>query len=360
MGAELKNTVALAYDNKAAISPHIGDLETPEAVDGMKQVADCFPEFISRKPEAIAVDLHPDMHSTVYGKELAVKYNIPVIEVQHHYAHALSCMAENGIESALALVFDGTGLGTDGKIWGAELLLATPDGFERIASFEAVPLPGGDAATINPTRQLAARLYKAGVEFSSLENATEKEIEIWKLQCEKKLNAPESHAAGRVFDAFSAMLGLVPEKISYEGQAAIRLEAEAWKHKGKKVRKKYIAKFKTKKKNKFLTIDWSPAFAQFYGRDISSDKAEIAMGFHMAMAEAAKKMLEYGMSRTNEKNLAVSGGVFMNRILNELLFMKAEELGLKIHIQQKVPPNDGGISLGQAIAVGRADLKTQA
>jgi hydrogenase maturation protein HypF len=154
------------------------------------------------------------------------------------------------------------------------------------------------------------------------------------------------------------MLGLLPEKITYEGQAAIRLEAEAWKHKGKKVRKKNIAKFKTKKKNKFLTIEWSPAFTQFHEQCLSSDKSEIAMGFHMAMAEAAKKMLEYGMSMTSERNLAISGGVFMNRILNELLCRKAEELELKIHIQQKAPPNDGGISLGQAVAAGHADLKT--
>ena len=163
MGAELKNCISLAYDKEVVISPHIGDLETPEAVDGLKSVVKCFPDFLKKKPDIIAVDLHPDMRSTRIGQELAEDMNIPVIKVQHHHAHAVSCMTEHGLNEALALVFDGTGLGTDGTIWGAEALYVNETGFSRLATFSPVPLPSGDAAVYHPIRQLVARFNMAGI-----------------------------------------------------------------------------------------------------------------------------------------------------------------------------------------------------
>ena len=368
MGAELKNCIALAYDKEVVVSPHIGDLETPEAVDGLRSVAKCFPDFLKKQPEIVAVDLHPDMHSTRIGVEIANKLNVPVVKVQHHHAHAAACMAENGLKESLALVFDGTGFGTDGTIWGAELLYVDEDGFSRLATFSPVPLPGGDAAVYHPARQLVGRYYAAGIEMTEemLENydISRQEYEIWKAQCEKGINAPLTHAAGRLFDSFAVLAGVSPASITYEGQGAIRLEAEA-KRAMQNNEKLLSLPFDVIEKNDMLYVDWSELFRRqasgighqelrttlrrFSSYGGQADHGLLALSFHKAVVSAAVKMLEFGLGKVFTRNVVLTGGVFMNKILTSFMSEEIKCRGLNAYTHKKIPPNDGGISVGQTV-----------
>jgi len=354
MGADMKNTITLAYDDRAVTSPHIGDLETPEALDSIENVVKCLPEFLNKPPQAVAVDLHPDMHSTKLGRRIAEQSNIPLTEVQHHYAHAMACLAENGCEQGLALIFDGTGMGADGTIWGAELLSVEPAGFQRLATFAGVPLPGGDAAIRQPARQLIARFSTCGIDVSEewrkRLGISETEAALWSKQCREHINSPVTHAAGRVFDSFAALLGFAPEKITYEGQPAIRLEAAARRYKGHEIPD---LPFSAMEHDGKLLIDWNPAFAMLSETSLLAGReTAFAMAVHHAIASAAIKMAEYGMNQTHMRTIALSGGVFMNGILNDLLIPELEKLGLNVLIHHRTPPNDGCISFGQAVIAG--------
>ena len=354
MGAELKNTLTLAYENEAVISPHIGDLENPESLQSMKFVYEKLVEFLKRTPDAVAVDLHPDMHSTAYGEAIAAQLGVPVHRIQHHHAHAAACMAEHGIEQALALVFDGTGYGPDGSIWGAELLLAEFKDFKRLATFSPVALPGGDTAVKRPLRQLAARLFQTGATPDSIialmPQIKRAELETWQMQCNNKLNAPLSHAAGRLFDAFAALIGVAPETVSFEGQAAIRLETFARRADGiagQLPEKPFICR----QNGTLLELDWSPLFAdfaRFRNLDIPR-KNSLALAFHHAVAAACICMIKHALDAGfSNPDVVLSGGVFQNRLLVSILVPELEKRGLNVRLHRKVPPNDGCISLGQA------------
>jgi hydrogenase maturation protein HypF len=355
IGAEIKNTVALGFEDRVVISPHVGDLETPEALDGMNRVAECLPAFLDQTPEVVAVDLHPDMHATRMGARISQTKGVPLIRVQHHHAHAVAALTEHGREAGLGLVFDGNGLGTDGTVWGAELLDVRADGFRRLASFEGVPLPGGDAAVRRPVRQLVARWVHAGVavsdEWRERLCLREAEVAVWSEQTRRRLHAPFTHAAGRLFDAFSALLGFAPSEITYEGQPPIRLESAA--RRGARDEAPTLP-FSVVERDDMLFVDWSPAFAmladtaQVTGREIV-----LAMSLHEAVVRAALAMVEYGADRSPARVMAISGGVFMNRILNELLIPRLERKGMEVLIHRRSPPNDGCLSLGQAVIAGQ-------
>lgn len=351
MGGEMKNAMAMGYEDEIVLSPHVGDLDTVEAVQGLEKVAAELPKFLDRRPDRVAVDLHPDMHSTVLGRKIAADLGLPVLEVQHHHAHAAACMAEHGLDQCVALVFDGTGLGPDGKIWGAELLQVNPGGFKRLGTFEGVPLPGGDAAVLQPARQLIARWIQAGTaipdqwrERLAIEG---EEWEVIQQQCRSGINTPWTHAAGRVFDSFSVLLGLTPPAITYDGQPAIRLESSAAR--GLSRNKNLSLDFKSVERNDLLVIEWGDLFVRYMQEPPAQDQAEsLALAFHDAMARAAFLMAHYGVMRTGCRAVVLSGGVFMNRILNEQLIPRLEKQGLQVFIHRMTPPNDGCIALGQA------------
>ena len=355
MGADMKNTISVAYDNFAVLSPHIGDLETPEALDSLESVASSLPLFLKKEPQRVAVDMHPDMQSTILGRKIARKTEIPVTETQHHHAHAAACLAENGFDSGLSLVFDGTGIGTDGTIWGAELLTIDQSGFKRLSTFVGVPLPGGDTAVRNPARQLVSRFTSCGCcisdEWFARLGISDIESSLWARQCLDSINAPFTHAAGRLLDSFSTLLGFAPHQITYEGQPAIRLEAAAHKFKGPCTIRLPFKAIEHKGK---LLIDWSDSFAMlsdikvFKGRE-----SEYAMAVHHAVKDAALQMVAYGLTMTSLRTIALSGGVFMNRILNNILIPAIEDMGLNVVIHRLTPPNDGCISFGQAVIAGR-------
>jgi len=355
MGADMKNTITVAYDDCAVISPHIGDLETPEALDSIETVAKYLPAFLKKTPDAIAVDLHPDMHSTKLGRRIAAETSLPVVEVQHHHAHAAACLEENGHDKGLALVFDGTGMGTDGSIWGAELLSVDIAGFQRLASFTGVPLPGGDAAVRQPARQLVSRFVSCGStitrEWRTRLGISGSEASLWARQCVEGINAPVTHAAGRVFDSFSALLGFAPPEITYEGQPAIRLEAAALRCRDTVIPELPFSASECEGK---LLVNWNESFALLADpRLIKGRETVYAMAVHYSVAKAALRMVEYGLNAAPSAIIALSGGVFMNGILNKLLVDKLEKTGLKVLLHRNTPPNDGCISFGQAVIAGR-------
>jgi hydrogenase maturation protein HypF len=356
VGADLKNTVSVGFEDRVVLSPHVGDLETPEALDFLEETAERLPAFLGRRPEVIATDLHPDLRSTRFGAELARRLGLDHVHVQHHHAHAAACLAEHGVNDALALAFDGTGWGTDGNIWGAERLFVTPEGFERLGTFCPVPLPGGDSATIDPRRQLVSRWVDAGVELTparlNAASVSDEEARVWTAQCEKSVNAPLTHAAGRLFDAFSCGLGLALGRITYEAQAAVRLEtcARTYGGSGDIPELPFAAEVNAAG---LMMIDWADTFRLAAEGMRGGSRPRWAMAFHHAVARAALEMAEYGRKRTGRRKVALTGGVFMNRLLVGLLEPLLGENGFEVLTHRTVPPNDGGISLGQAVAAGR-------
>ncbi len=351
VGVDMKNAVALAYEDRVVLSPHIGDLDTPEAIEGFEQVVATLPDFLNRRPEVVAVDAHPDMQSTRMGRRLAAKMGVEVVAVQHHHAHAAACLAEHGLREGLALVMDGTGWGPDGTIWGAEVLGVGPGGFRRLASFEPVPLPGGDTAVRCPARQLIGRWIAAGVEVSEpwMEalRVTREEVSVWEQQCRQGLNAPLSHAAGRVFDSFSVALGFAPPMITYEGQPAIRLEVAAREcHRATVPEVPWAGR----EVDGVFRVDWSPAFRMLADRQIAENHPSVwALAAHQAIARAALEMVLFAVCRERVSVVALSGGVFMNRILTGLLTSLLEDRGIKVLCHRQTPPGDGCIALGQAV-----------
>ena len=357
MGADMKNAVGMGYDRKVVLSPLIGPLDTSEAVEQCEQVAAGLPGLLGRIPDTVAIDLHPDMHSSRFGRKFASDRALPLKEVQHHHAHAAACLAENGVLDGLVLVMDGTGWGGDGTIWGAELLEVKEGGtFRRLASFAPVPLPGGDAAVRRPARQLIGRWIQAGIELTDQRlmtlGVTHEEAGVWAQQCLRQLNAPLTHAAGRLFDSVSALLGLAPRDITSEGQPAILLEAAAREWSGGDIP---VLPFDIREENSLLLIDWAPTFRKL------SDLAEVrqnpfqwAMAFHAAVARAAGVMIEYGLSKAPGCRVGLSGGVFLNQILTERLCRHLECAGVTVLRHHVTPPGDGCIALGQAVVAGGA------
>lgn len=359
MGAELKNALAIGYGDRIAVSPHIGDLEAPEAVDGLRQAMAALPAFVQRQPEVVAVDAHPDMHASRLGREWAAVAGVPVQTVQHHHAHAAACLAEHGVDEALALVFDGMGLGTDGHIWGAELLALSGSGFRRLASFAGVPLPGGDAAVRHPVRQVAGRCHAAGIDLPPIWRARlgveDDAWRVWMQQCAAGVHAPVTHAAGRLLDAFAVLLGLAPKDVTYEGQPAICLEAAA-----RLAAPRDIAPsvpYRRVEQDGMLWIDWSDALRELLHRAPPDlwEARNWADAVQRAIVNAALEMVGFAASVTAWRTVALSGGVFMNRYLTETLADRLERQGLRALLHRQTPPNDGGVAIGQAAVIGRRD-----
>jgi hydrogenase maturation protein HypF len=353
MGADRLNAVALGWDAHACLSPHIGDLGTSATRAAQRRVLEQLPRFVGRTPAAIVVDLHPDLASTREGESLARHASLPLMRVQHHHAHAAACLAEHGLDAGLALAFDGTGWGPDGHIWGAELLEVTPGHCRRLGTFAPVPLPGGDAAVQQPPRQLVARLLDLATDprdhLLRRRGVTDEQQQVWSSQCRDGLNAPMTHAAGRLFDAVACLLGIAPRIISYEGEAAVRLEAAARRASQPASQLGFAV---TGSNEALLTIDWAPTFEQLLqAQDPGLQAAEWALAFHHALAQAALRMALHGADRSPYRHIALTGGVFMNRVLTALLVPLLEAQQLTPLIHRRIPPNDGGIAYGQLAAV---------
>jgi hydrogenase maturation protein HypF len=226
-GAELKNTFCLTRDNHAFLSQHIGDLENEETLEHFERTINLYEKLFRLKPEIMACDLHPDYLSSKWARGEALRRDLPLVEVQHHYAHVLSCMVENGVnEKVIGVALDGSGYGSDGKIWGGEFILADYAGFDRKAHFEYLPLPGGSAAISNPYRLAIGYLYfllgapALNQDWPPLRGVDPVELEIIQRQVDLNFNSPLTSSCGRLFDVVSALLG-VCQRAQYEGQAEI-------------------------------------------------------------------------------------------------------------------------------------------
>ena len=343
VGAHLKNTVAMGMGNEVFVSQHIGDLETSAAYQAFRRVCHDLPGLYGLKPEAVACDLHPDYLSTKYAA-LLIRQPVPV---QHHFAHLLSCMAENEVDPpVLGIVWDGTGLGTDGTIWGGEFLIADGTSFTRAAHFRTFRLPGGEAAIREPRRCALGMLHTAfgGTMLDDAEQAisvhfTLQERSLIRQALASGINAPVTSSAGRIFDAAASLLGL-RQRAGFEGQAAMELEFAV-------VPGINAAYAHDLMGNGPLVIDWEPMLLEIlYDLRALVPTGIMAAKFHNAMVEAAVAVAR----RVGLERVALTGGCFQNRVLTERLVGRLRDEGFRPLWHQRVPTHDGGIALGQVLA----------
>ncbi|GIV19687.1 MAG: carbamoyltransferase [Armatimonadota bacterium] len=338
VGAHLKNTVALSTGRQVFISQHIGDLETPQALEAFHRVIADVKELWEHQPRAVACDMHPDYLST----QAAHRMGLPVVEVQHHVAHILSCMAENELEPpVLGVSWDGTGYGTDGTIWGGEFLTVREESWERFAHLRPFRLPGGDRAIKEPRRSALGVLYEllGDDAFDLLEEMfTESERRLLQQMLRQGVNAPVTTSAGRLFDAVASLVGL-RRLVNFEGQAAMELEFLTHG-----VHTDEIYPFSLFEKALPHVLDWS-AMIEAILQDVRQDVPPplIAARFHNTLVEM---MVEVARAAGIER-VALSGGCFQNAYLTERAVRRLSEEGFRPYWHQRVPPNDGGIALGQ-------------
>lgn len=356
-GAELKNTFCLTRDNYAFLSQHIGDLENSTTTANYEELIEVYKRLFRTTPEVIACDLHPDYLSTQYAQGAATRSTLKLLPVQHHHAHIASLLAEHGYrESVIGVVFDGTGYGTDGAIWGGEFLSANLRGFQRLAHLEYLPLPGGDAATRNPYRIAAAYLYRllgeAGLASATkLVGINQTELEVIKTQLDRKLNTPLTSSAGRLFDAIAALLG-IRGTIDYEAQAAIELEMAAASC---ELNNEHLYPFEVTAAEDVTIVRLMPVFRAIMADiDAGHRPAEIARRFHYSAAFMIADVCRRLSDKVNITTVGLSGGCFQNRLLLEETMAALRREGFEVLIHRQVPPGDGGISLGQAAVAAEA------
>jgi hydrogenase maturation protein HypF len=349
-GAELKHTFALAQQRRAVVSHHIGDLENYETLRSFTEGVAHYTRLFDIVPQVVAHDLHPEYLSTKHAGELDA---VELAGVQHHHAHIASCLADNGrAERVIGVAFDGIGLGTDDTIWGGEILAADLTGFERTAFLDPVPLPGATTAIRQPWRMAAAWLDAAydGQPPNDLDVVTRNHHQWADVLAVARsgVNSPPTSSMGRLFDAVAALAG-VRDTITYEGQAAVELEQRA--DPGQ------TAAYP-------LPVDDAEAPLRLRAREMIAaivedlragrSAATVAGRFHAGVAAAVTAVCRAARERTGLSSVALSGGVFQNRLLAHRCADELERAGFEVLLHRRVPPNDGGISLGQlAVAAAR-------
>jgi hydrogenase maturation protein HypF len=352
VGGHLKNTVAVSVGTQVFVSQHIGDLETEEAHEAFRETIGDLERLYECGPAAVACDMNPDYLSTQWARSL----DGAASGVQHHYAHVLSCMAENAVRgNVLGVAWDGTGYGPDGTVWGGEFLIVDDGGFRRFAHFRLFPLPGGDAAVKEPRRSALGALHAcfggaitAMADLPPVRAFPPGDLMILQTMLEKRLNCPLTSSAGRLFDAVASLLDL-HQTMRFEGQAAMALEFAA---DGVATGDHYeVAVTGGAGEGDCLVYDWEPML-----RAIIDDcrnglpAGVISARFHNTLAEVIVEMAR----RAGEKRVVLSGGCFQNAYLSERAVRRLRDEGFQPYWHQRIPPNDGGISLGQILALARA------
>lgn len=350
-GAELKNTFCLTNQNHAFLSQHIGDLENEETLQNFEHTIELYKKLFRAKPEIIAYDMHPEYLSTKYALELLEQDpNLTAVPVQHHHAHIVSCMVENGIaDPVIGVAFDGTGFGTDGNIWGGEFLVADYKGFQRLGHLEYVPMPGGEAAIKKPYRMALGYLKTFSLDFpdwSLLKDLDPKELEIMKHQIEGNINTPLTSSAGRLCDGVSALAGISSE-VTYEAQAAIELEEQIDSHNGNEGSYPFSV---VKKDSGMQVVQLGQLLASVINDIRNGVPAPIVSArFHNTLTAIIVHMCLLIAQGSGLKQVALSGGVFQNRILFRSAAAALRKEGFNVLTHSIVPTNDGGIALGQAV-----------
>lgn len=361
LGGHLKSTIAIAFNQKAFLSQHIGDLENPLALAAFQEVINSLSNIYDFEPNIIVCDAHPDYYSTQFAENLSQKNQYPIVRVQHHLAHVFAVIAEHNLHPPLlGIAWDGTGYGLDGTIWGGEFFQVTETQIQRIASFRPFPLPGGDKAVFEPRRIALGLLYEllgndlfnSGINLEFMESFKPQELKIMQTMLNRKLNTPLTSSVGRLFDGVAGLLGIC-QKVSFEGEAAMALEFA-------------IDDLET---DEYYQFEWfDPPHLESENMDnmsyncryylnweliikgILEDKINqkpinlISAKFHNSLVEAVIEISQ----KLGEKTITLSGGCFQNKYLIERTISRLCQEEFQVYWSQKNPPNDGGLALGQA------------
>jgi hydrogenase maturation protein HypF len=350
VGPELKNTVCLTKENRAFVSQHVGDMENLETLQFFHLTIDHLKNILEIKPQVLAHDLHPDYLSSRYARE---QKDLPAVAVQHHHAHIVSCLAEKGHSGpVIGVALDGTGYGTDGRIWGGEILLADLTSFKRMAHLQYVPLPGGDAAARFPWRMALSYLHTAygdslfHLPIPFVGRLDQQEASIVLRMAKRGINAPLTSSCGRLFDAVSSLLGL-RDRIAYEGQAAIELDqCQSPREKGR-----YTWKTET---GQDPWVILTPHIIRGVVEDLMQGESRgiISRRFHNTLIHLFSDLCVRIGEETGIRTVALSGGSFQNVPLLTGLTRSLEGRGFSVLSHARVPSNDGCVSLGQAVCAG--------
>ena len=333
IGGELKNCFCIGKDGLFYPSPYIGDMEDLRSVEALRESVRRMCDLLEATPTVVACDLHPKYNSTLVAQEM----NLPVLPVQHHYAHVLSCMAENNyLQPVIGISFDGTGYGTDKSIWGGEILLCDTKGFQRFAHIPTFPQPGGDASARDGWRIATALLLKLHPQqteklTADLELCTPQEQKIVATMVRNNINTVPSTSAGRLFDAVSALLGICRHS-TFEGEAAMALQ--------------FAAK-ETQPPEETNLVEFLRSLPQ--RRIAGESTAALAWQFHWILADFALQQAIAAREHSHCDTVALTGGVFQNTLLVRMTKQRMEQNGFRVLLHSLVPPNDGGIALGQAL-----------
>ncbi len=371
LGGDLKGCFALLQDGRAILSPHLGDLDHAEAFVAYRKTLDLFFRLFEHRPEQIAYDAHAGYRTHQLAVELAHLRGLRTSTVLHHHAHIAACLAENMVPltagPVLGLALDGLGAGADGELWGGELLVCDYRTVERIASLEPVALIGGDAAARQPWRNLYAHLRAAMTweELTRDYGHTEpvgylqgKPIVLLEQVLRDRINAPVASSTGRLFDAVSAALGLVRERLEYEGQAAMMLEALVDPRNLTRTDLRPYPFAETQRADdSVVRLSSAPLWrALLNDLALGCSPADIATKFHKGLARALVGLVERASHQTGLQTVALSGGCWQNRILFEAVANGLRRAGLQILAHRNIPPNDGGLALGQAVIACAREL----
>jgi hydrogenase maturation protein HypF len=352
LGGHLKNTVALLQQDRVWMSQHLGDLSTLEADHAFRQAVEDLQLLLDVTPTLIACDLHPDYRSSIFARELASRLSVPLVPVQHHHAHVVSCMAEHGLDGpVLGIAWDGAGYGTDGVVWGGEFLIVTLDRFERFAHLRPFRLPGGEAAVKEPTRSAASLLWDLMGEQMPAHR-----LPSWQVMAMERerlaalltsnVVSPWTTSMGRLFDAIASLTGLCHHP-SFEGQAAMAVEYAAERGQARGETGAYSFEVvKADAGENRLMVDWRPMVSEVV-RDLQQGVSpeRIAARFHRGLAQMIVRIAQVaGLPR-----VVLTGGCFQNGLLLSLARQGLEKADLTVYRHRLVPPNDGGLSVGQAV-----------
>ena len=354
VGGELKNTFCIGVDSRFYPSPYVGDLEDLRTVKALQETIQRFQTLLEVHPQVVVCDLHPKYNSTVVAEELGY----PIVKVQHHYAHILSCMVENDCqEPVIGVAFDGTGYGTDGTIWGGEILLADYEDFTRFGNITPFLQIGGDVSAKEGWRIAVSMIYGytkdrelAGEIMKKLDLCSEKESKVQFAMADRKLNAVLSTSVGRLFDAVSAILG-IRHKSSFEGEASMALEfaAEAYEQKDHEQKQNEKIDPLVYEEDGHVILNTQLLVQRIVEAKLQgADSGRLAYWFHEILAEQITAVCVEARNVSGRQKAVLSGGVFQNRLLLRLTEERLTEEGFEVLRHRMVPPNDGGIAVGQA------------
>ncbi len=345
VGAELKNTVCLTRGDRAFLSQHVGDLKNLEVYDSFRNTISHMQRLLEVEPQRVAHDLHPDYYSTRYALE---ESGLPSVAVQHHHAHLASCLAEHGTrEPGIGVIFDGIGYGADGHIWGGEFLVGDLKEYQRFGHLRYQPMPGGDLATRQPWRMALSYLHSVFGEIPDnlkcFTGIAASELRLVSQAMDRRINAPLTSSCGRLFDAVAAIIGL-RQVVSFEGQAAMELEMLA--DPGQST----VYPFQLSHQDDQIICDPAQMIESIVKDHLSGIGADqIAGRFHLSLAMMIAEVCAELQQQSGLNLIVLSGGVFQNCLLTEMVVPRLEKSGLTVLTHSQVPPNDGGLALGQAV-----------